>query len=212
MLRSRLPNVSAGGDYGKGLFDREMGPLQSQLHQGEYALLKLAPMLESEFVQISKRGEVIDVHNQVQTVIVGVACTCPNMLIPNVLLLARPIFPPEETPRKRKSLLRHRPPAKRFELTRLLPLHFVKISVHNAEKKQLRFKLASGRTFYLQLCLQPGVREDVFALWVKVVNMLRPPSDSALELHSRAKEPREHGEAPPRRPQVRCFCLCSCRQ
>ncbi|XP_061448097.1 Golgi-associated RAB2 interactor protein 6-like [Rhineura floridana] len=199
MLRSRLPNVSAGGDYGKGLFNREMGPLQSQLHQGEYALLKLAPMLESDFVQISKREEVIDVHNQVQTVTVGVACTSPNLLVPNVLLLARPIFPPEEAAPKFKSLFHQSSSMLRFELTRLLPLSFVKISLHNPEKKQLRFKLASGRTFYLQLCPQPGTKEDVFKLWVKVVNMLRPPSDQRSKLHSNAKDPGVCGEAPPQR-------------
>ncbi|KAH0626827.1 hypothetical protein JD844_002070 [Phrynosoma platyrhinos] len=201
MLRSRLPNVSVRGNNSKGLFDREMGPLQSQLCQGEYALLKLAPMLESEFVQISKRGEVIDVHNQVQTVTVGVACTSPNLMVPNVLLLARPILSSDEPLPKLKSLLHHRTPAKKFELTRLLPLSFVKISVHNAEKKQLRFKLASGRTFYLQLCPQPGVQEDVFGLWVKVVNMLRPPSDTRFELRRKVKDPGGQGELPPQKPQ-----------
>uniref|UniRef100_A0A8D0AZX6 Golgi associated RAB2 interactor protein-like Rab2B-binding domain-containing protein n=1 Tax=Salvator merianae TaxID=96440 RepID=A0A8D0AZX6_SALMN len=177
-----------------------MGPLQSQLRQGEYALLKLAPMLESEFVQINKQGELVDVHKQVQTVIVGIACTCPNLLVPNVLLLARPIFPPEESFPKLKSLLHKRPPAKKFELTRLLPLRFVKISVHNMEKKQLRFKLASGRTFYLQLCPQHGSKEDVFRLWVKAVHMLRPPSEIRTEVQSQVQDPRGRGEAPPRAP------------
>ncbi|XP_053218093.1 Golgi-associated RAB2 interactor protein 3-like [Podarcis raffonei] len=194
-LRSQLPSVSAGGDYGKGLFNREMGPLQSQLSQGEYALLRLAPMLESDFVQINKRGEVIDVHNQVQTVTVGVACTSSSMTVPNVLLLARPTCPPKETPQKFKTLLRQSSSSLGLELTRLIPLHFVKISLHNAEKKQLRFKLASGRTFYLQLCPQPGAKEDVFKLWVKVVNMLRPPSDQGPLLHSKSEDPGGSGEA-----------------
>nr|XP_034991054.1 protein FAM71B-like [Zootoca vivipara] len=194
-LKSQLSSVSAGGDYGKGLFNREMGPLQSQLSQGEYALLKLAPMLESDFVQINKRGEVIDVHNQVQTVTVGVACTSSSMTVPNVLLLARPTCPPEEKPQKFKKLLRQSSSSLGLELTRLIPLHFVKISLHNAEKKQLRFKLASGRTFYLQLCPQPGMKEDVFKLWVKVVNMLRPPSDQGPLLHSKSEDPGGSGEA-----------------
>ncbi|XP_077774422.1 Golgi-associated RAB2 interactor protein 4-like [Podarcis muralis] len=201
-VRSQLPSVSAGGDYGKGLFNREMGPLQSQLSQGEYALLRLAPMLESDFVQINKRGEVIDVHNQVQTVTVGVACTSSSMTVPNVLLLARPTCLPEETPQKFKTLLRQSSSSLGLELTRLIPLHFVKISLHNAEKKQLRFKLASGRTFYLQLCPQPGAKEDVFKLWVKVVNMLRPPSDQGPLLHSKSEDPGGSGEALTDRPQL----------
>ncbi|KAM6453371.1 Golgi-associated RAB2 interactor protein 4-like [Liasis olivaceus] len=154
-------------------------------------------MLESDFVQISKRGEVIDVHNQVQTVTVAVACTSPSLLVPNVLLLARPIFPPEEPPPKLKSFVHPRLPAKRYELTRLFPLCLVRISLHNPEKKQLRFKLASGRTFYLQLCPQPGTQEDVFGLWVKVVNMLRPPSELSTKSHSRVKDLGRHDSSTP---------------
>uniref|UniRef100_G1KUH8 Golgi associated RAB2 interactor protein-like Rab2B-binding domain-containing protein n=1 Tax=Anolis carolinensis TaxID=28377 RepID=G1KUH8_ANOCA len=172
-----------------GLFNREMGPLQRQLQQGEYSLLKFAPMLESEFLQINKRGDITDVHNELQTVTVGVACTSPNFPGPNVLLLARPVLSPEERPQKLNTLRRRRAPAKKLELTRLLPLSFVKISVHNAEKQQLRFKLASGRTFYLQLCPQLGAQDDVFELWVKVINMVRPPSTSKLELQGRIKDP-----------------------
>ncbi|XP_034271607.1 Golgi-associated RAB2B interactor protein 3-like isoform X2 [Pantherophis guttatus] len=188
MLRSRLPSVSAGGIYGKGLFGREMGPLQDQLRHGEYDLLKFAPMLESDFVQISKRGEVIDVHNQIQTVTVAVACTSPSLLVPNVLLLARPLFPPEEPPTKLKSFFHPRHPAKRYELTR--------ISIHNPEKKQLRFKLASGRTFYLQLCPQPSTQEDIFGLWIKVVNMLRPPSDLSIKSHRKTKHETSKSKSP----------------
>nr|XP_020641287.1 protein FAM71B-like [Pogona vitticeps]XP_020641288.1 protein FAM71B-like [Pogona vitticeps]XP_020641289.1 protein FAM71B-like [Pogona vitticeps] len=198
MLRSQPPNISTRGNYGKGLFDQEMGPLQRQLSHGEYNLLRFAPMLESEFLQINKRGEVIDVHNQVETVTVAMACTSPNLQLPNVLLLARPIFP--AVPILKYKHLRSRP-TKKLELTRLLPLHFVKISVHNHEKKQLRFKLASGRTFYLQLSPQPGLQEDTFGLWVKVINMLGPPSVSTSELQSNVEEPAVPAELPPQKPQ-----------
>ncbi|KAL7977128.1 hypothetical protein Chor_009077 [Crotalus horridus] len=211
-----MPSVSAGGDYGKGLFGREMGPLQDQLCHGEYDLLKCAPMLESDFVQISKRGEMIDVHNQIQTVTVAVACTSPSLLVPNVLLLARPLFPPEEPPPKLKSFFHPRHPAKRYELTsykyekvvyipcplssspscRLFPLCLVRISIHNPEKQQLRFKLASGRTFYLQLCPQPGTQEDIFSLWVKVVNMLRSPLDLSIKSHHKTKHETSRSKSP----------------
>lgn len=205
MIGTRTSSFSAGG---KGLFNREIGPLQSQLHLGEYDLLRLAPMLESDFVQVSKRGEVIDVHNQVQTVTVGVACTSAIHMVPNVLVLARPIIPRKESHPKLKSLLRHHTPPKRFELTRLLPLRFVKISIHNLEKKQLRFKLASGRTFYLQLSPQLGQQEDLFPLWVKVVQMLRPPSETPSVLPESIRDMREREEAPARKaPSITLFNL-----
>ncbi|KAJ6651050.1 hypothetical protein lerEdw1_001151 [Lerista edwardsae] len=158
-------------------------------------------------MKVSKRGEVIDVHNQVQTVTVGVACTSAIHMVPNVLVLARPIIPRKETHPKLKSLLRHHPPPKRFELTRLLPLRFVKISIHNLEKKQLRFKLASGRTFYLQLSPQPGQQEDLFPLWVKVVQMLRPPSETPSVLPETIRDI-PHEEAPAHKtPSITMFNL-----
>ncbi|XP_070584380.1 Golgi-associated RAB2 interactor protein 6-like [Erythrolamprus reginae] len=196
MLRSRLSSVSSAGDYGKGLFGGKMGPLQKQLWHGEYDLLKFAPMLESDFVQINKRGEVIDVHNQIQTMTVAVACTSPSLLVPNVLLLARPLFPLEESLPKIKSLFHPRHPVKKYELTRLFPLCLVRISVHNPKKMQLRFKLASGRTFYLQLCPQPNAQEDIFGLWIKVVNMLRPPLDLNIKSHRKAKREAARPKSP----------------
>uniref|UniRef100_G1KXV8 Golgi associated RAB2 interactor protein-like Rab2B-binding domain-containing protein n=1 Tax=Anolis carolinensis TaxID=28377 RepID=G1KXV8_ANOCA len=183
MSQSKRSNASVGGIPVRGLFNREMGPLQRQLQQGEYSLLRFAPMLENEFLQINKRGDVADVHNERQTVTIALACTNPNFPGPNVLLLARRVLSPEEQHKLCFSFLLS------FCLFRLLPLTFVNISVHNAEKEQLRFKLASGRNFYLQLCHQLGVQEDVFKLWVKVINMLQPPSASRLELQGKIKDP-----------------------
>ncbi|XP_015270858.1 PREDICTED: protein FAM71C-like [Gekko japonicus] len=191
---SQLPSFLARGDHGKGLFNRQMGPLQRHLHHGEYDLLKLAPMLESEFLQVNKRGEVIDVHNQVEPMTVAVACTILLRETPDVLLLARTVHPSEENLPPLKNLLYHYPPPKTYELTRLLPLRFVKIMVHNARKKQLRFKLASGRAFYLQLCSPPDQREDLFELWVRVVNLLHPPSEQRLETQAKIRDPEGHTE------------------
>ncbi|KAL8175997.1 UNVERIFIED_CONTAM: hypothetical protein K2H54_017166 [Gekko kuhli] len=75
--------------------------------------------------------------------------------------------------------------------------------VHNARRKQLRFKLASGRAFYLRLCSPPDQREDLFDLWVKVVNMLYPPSEQRLETQAKIGEPggRREDTAPAQRPE-----------
>ncbi|KAF7239141.1 Protein FAM71B [Varanus komodoensis] len=181
----------------KGFFTRKMGPLQRQLRQGEYGLFKFSPMFESDFVQISKQGGPIEIHNQEQIVTVGITSTNPLLLIPNVLLLARPTVSPEEQATKPKSRLRHHPRV-RFELTRLFPLRFVKITVHNAERQQLRFKLASGRTFYLQLCSESDRREELFDAWVRIVQLLRPPSDGVLEEQKeKAKKLKGSGSASP---------------
>ncbi|CAI5790237.1 DUF3699 domain-containing protein [Podarcis lilfordi] len=179
-----MPGTEAS--HGKTFFTRKMGPLQRQLRQGEYGMFQFSPMFESDFIQISKQGGPVEIHNQEHIVTLGITSTSPVLLIPNVLLLARPIAPSEEHTTKAKSIF-HRHPPPRYELTRLFPLRYVKISIHNAEKKQLRFKLVSGRTFYLQLC-ESDKRGDLFDAWVRIVQMLRPPSEENLDEHPKKKK------------------------
>ncbi|XP_008061175.1 protein FAM71B [Carlito syrichta] len=177
---SLLPYYTANNYQSMGVFNTSMGDLQRQLYKGgEYDIFKYAPMFESDFIQISKKGEVIDVHNRVRMVTVGIACTSPILPLPDVMLLARPAKVCEEHARQVWSAKgRGRRPAKMLELTRLLPLKFVKISIHDREKQQLRLKLATGRTFYLQLCPSSDTREDLFSYWEKLVYLLRPPVEN----------------------------------
>ncbi|XP_006864019.1 PREDICTED: protein FAM71B [Chrysochloris asiatica] len=175
-----LPYYTAHSCRSMGVFNTSMGDLQRQLYKGgEYDIFKYAPMFESDFIQISKKGEVIDVHNRVRMVTVGIASTSPILPLPDVMLLARPVKAYQEPdgygqPIKGKG----RKASKTLELTRLLPLKFVKISIHDREKQQLRLKLATGRTFYLQLCPSSDAREDLFCYWEKLVYLLRPPVES----------------------------------
>nr|XP_004657361.2 protein FAM71B [Jaculus jaculus] len=175
-----LPYYTAHSYRSVGVFNTSMGNLQRQLYKGgEYEIFKYAPMFESDFIQISKKGEVIDVHNRVRMVTVCIASTSPILPLPDVMLLARPAKVCEPlAPRGRRVKARVRKPAKTLELTRLFPLKFVKISIHDREKQQLRLKLATGRTFYLQLCPSSDEREDLFCYWEKLVYLLRPPVDS----------------------------------
>ncbi|KAM9694960.1 Golgi-associated RAB2 interactor protein 3 [Trichechus inunguis] len=175
-----LPYYTTHSYRSTGVFNTSMGDLQRQLYKGgEYDIFKYAPMFESDFIQISKKGEVIDVHNRVRMVTVGIASTSPILPLPDVMLLARPARVCEEhAGYGRPTKGRGRKAAKTLELTRLLPLKFVKISIHDREKQQLRLKLATGRTFYLQLCPSSDAREDLFCYWEKLVYLLRPPVES----------------------------------
>ncbi|XP_058162310.1 Golgi-associated RAB2 interactor protein 3-like [Dasypus novemcinctus] len=175
-----LPYYTAHGYRSTGVFSTSMGNLQQQLYKGgEYDIFKYAPMFESDFIQISKKGEVTDVHNRVRMVTVGIASTSPILPLPDVMLLARPVKACEEHSVPDRIIKRRgRKATKNLELTRLLPLKFVKISVHNRDKQQLRVKLATGRTFYLQLCPSSDAREDLFSYWEKLIYLLRPPVES----------------------------------
>ncbi|XP_012886329.1 PREDICTED: protein FAM71B [Dipodomys ordii] len=172
------PYYTAHSYRSMGVLNTSMGELQRQLYKGgEYDIFKYAPMFESDFIQISKKGEVIDVHNRVRMVTVCIASTSPILPLPDVMLLARPAKVCEEHVRRNR-ITGRRKPSKTLELTRLLPLKFVKISIHDRDKQQLRLKLATGRTFYLQLCPSSDAREDLFSYWEKLVYLLRPPVES----------------------------------
>ncbi|XP_036705027.1 LOW QUALITY PROTEIN: protein FAM71B [Balaenoptera musculus] len=175
-----LPHYTANSSRSVGVFSTSMGDLQRQLYKGgEYDIFRYAPMFESDFIQISKKGEVIDVHNRVRMVTVGTRIHQPPPPTTDVMLLARPTkFCEEHVRYARITKGRGHKPAKTLELTRLLPLKFVKISIHDREKQHLRLKLATGRTFYLQLCPSSDAREDLFFYWEKLVYLLRPPVES----------------------------------
>ena len=62
-----------------GMFNTSMGKLQHHLYKREYTILKYAPMFESDFIQVGKKGEVTDdVHNRARMVTVGIIRTTPT--------------------------------------------------------------------------------------------------------------------------------------
>ncbi|XP_021108292.1 protein FAM71A, partial [Heterocephalus glaber] len=151
-----------------------MGKLQRELRKGKYHMFRSAPIFESDFVQITKRGKLTDMQNRGHFVTVGVTCTSPILPIPDVMLLARQATSCDSQAPKRKNRKAEEP----LELTRLIPLKFVQISVHDLEKQQLRLKLATGRSFYLQLCAPLDAREDLFTSWERLIYLLQLPFES----------------------------------
>ncbi|XP_006895631.1 PREDICTED: protein FAM71B-like [Elephantulus edwardii] len=178
-----LPYYTASSSCSMGVFSTSMGDLQRHLYKGgEYDMFKYAPVFESNFIQISKKGEVIDVHKRFQMVTVGIASTSPVLPLPDVMLVARPArvygnHKGYSRPTKRRG----RKATETLELTRLLPLKFVRISLHDREKQQLRLKLATGRTFYLQLCPSSDAHQELFCCWEKLVLLLRPRMESSTQ-------------------------------
>ncbi|XP_060112445.1 Golgi-associated RAB2 interactor protein 6-like [Heteronotia binoei] len=170
----------------KDFCNTRIGPLQRQLWKGEYGLFKYSPMLESDFVQISKQGGPIEVTTEEQIMTVGISFTSPVLRIPDVLLVARPIYLSED-PTLPHDTKFHPGRKVKYELSRLFPLRLVKISIHNAEKQQLRFKLVSGRTFYLQLCPELDRGDRLFDSWIRIIQLLWPPPETNLEKNKAIK-------------------------
>ncbi|XP_033706535.1 Golgi-associated RAB2 interactor protein 4-like [Tursiops truncatus] len=173
---SLLPYHTAQSSTGVGLFNTTTGKLQQQLRNGEYDIFKDAQIFESDFIQITKRGDLTDVHNCVCMVTVGIACSSPVLPLPDTMLLAQWATGCEEhAEHSQVAKGKSHEAAKTLELTRLLPLKLVSISTHNREKQQLRVKFATGRSWYLQLCAPLDAQEDLFTSWEELIYLLRPP-------------------------------------
>ncbi|KAK2501852.1 hypothetical protein MC885_020492 [Smutsia gigantea] len=167
------------------MFNTAMGKLQQQLQKGEYDIFKSVPMFESDFLQITKQGELTDTHKCAQITTVGIAKTNPFDPTPDVMLLAQPVPGCKQhvgCGQVTKGKGNKAPTT--LELTRLLPLNLVKISVHKRDKHQLRLKLATGCSYYLQLCAPPGKQEDLFACWEDLIDLLRPPVEADSSTHA----------------------------
>ncbi|XP_011230446.2 protein FAM71D [Ailuropoda melanoleuca] len=161
---------------------QDPGDLQNMLDGGEYAPFVSPPILESNFIQVNRRGESIYLHNRANWVTVGICSSSETHKTPNVMLLAH------LTPKAQKdteplfqSLLTS-PSPENLVLTRFLPLQFVTLSVHDAENMRLKVKLVSGRAYYLQLCA-PACRQDtLFCRWVELISLLNEEKAKASKL------------------------------
>uniref|UniRef100_A0A2K6ER37 Golgi associated RAB2 interactor family member 2 n=1 Tax=Propithecus coquereli TaxID=379532 RepID=A0A2K6ER37_PROCO len=148
------------------------GDLQNMLDGGEYALFVSPPMLESNFIQVNRRGESIYLHNRANWVTVGICSSSSTHKTPSVMLLAH-LTPTvaKDTEPLFKSLLTSCCTEK-LVLTRFLPLQFVTLSVHDAENMRLKVKLVSGRAYYLQLCAPAYNQDTEFSQWVNLISLL----------------------------------------
>ncbi|XP_024054369.1 protein FAM71D [Terrapene carolina triunguis] len=155
-----------------------MGDLQRVLSKGEYAPFTSAPMFESNFVQVNRRGEPIYVHNRPNCVTVGICASSPSLSLPNVMLLAHRVpTSSQEAVSKPWKASKQPSSMEQLVLSRFFPLKFVEITVHNAEKRRLKLKLASGRSFYLELCAPPDKQCLLFRQWLQLISLLKRPQD-----------------------------------
>ncbi|XP_046537864.1 Golgi-associated RAB2 interactor protein 5A isoform X1 [Equus quagga] len=125
------------------------GRLQRHL-SGEFYQLRDFPIFESNFVQVTRLGEVAN------KVTMGVAASSPALELPDLLLLAGPT--------KENG---------RLQLFGLFPLQFVQLFVHDESRWQLKVKFRTGRAFYLQLRAPPETRDREFGQWVRLLYRLR---------------------------------------
>nr|XP_058915560.1 Golgi-associated RAB2 interactor protein 2 isoform X1 [Kogia breviceps] len=161
---------------------KDPGELQNMLDEGEYAPFISPPILESNFIQVNRRGESIYLHNRANWVTVGICFSSPTLKTPNVMLLAHltPAAQKDSEP-PFKSLLTS-PSPENLVLTRFLPLQFVTLSVHDAENMRIKVKLVSGQAYYLQLCAPACKQDTLFCQWVKLISLLNEEKAKASKV------------------------------
>ncbi|XP_057602502.1 Golgi-associated RAB2 interactor protein 2-like [Hippopotamus amphibius kiboko] len=138
------------------------GELQNMLDRGEYAPFVPPPILESNFIQVNRRGESIYLHNRANWVTVGICSSSPTLKTPNVMLLAHltPATQKDSEPLF-KSLLTS-PSPENLVLTRFLPLQFVTLSVHDAENMRIKVKLEKMENILKSGCLRDTKSKNEF--------------------------------------------------
>ncbi|XP_053239794.1 uncharacterized protein LOC128411471 isoform X1 [Podarcis raffonei] len=145
--------------------------LQKYLGKGEYPNFRSVAMFESSFFQVTKRGRQIFMHNQCNEAIIGIASTNIKLPLPTLMFIARPVIAGQVSSEDTEEPM----------LTRLIPLRYVRISIHDPEKRIIKIKLINGRTYYLRFHATNEEEEPVFDRWLSLVYLLQHPPPCYLK-------------------------------
>ncbi|XP_060104393.1 Golgi-associated RAB2 interactor protein 5B-like [Heteronotia binoei] len=155
--------------------------LQQYLGNGEYPLFQSIAMFESSFIQVTRKGKQVFIHNNCNQAIVGIATTNPKLPLPNIMFIARPGVGRVSSGQHREELM----------LTRLIPLKFVRISIHDSEKQLIKIKLINRRSYYLQLYSSTEDVKALFDCWLSLIRLLHHPPRSYLRPYTKSHTTRE---------------------
>ncbi|KAF0883607.1 F71E2 protein, partial [Crocuta crocuta] len=187
-----------------------LGELQKTLQKGEYLPLRPLPMFESNFVQVTNRGAPVYVHHRTNRVTMGVAASQPGLLLPDILLIAQPpegregrecsslvltrcLPPPHLLPTPSHFLLQHLSPAS----PRMLPLHLLRLYVHDLSSWRLKLRLVTGRYYYLELDAAGDEAGFLFDRWLRLIHLLQEPATTWVPRTLHAPATDLAGAAPP---------------
>ncbi|XP_030072591.1 protein FAM71F1-like, partial [Microcaecilia unicolor] len=141
----------------------ENGDLYQLLRTQDYNLFSNSAMLESDFLQVTQSGAMVHIQNTPTYVTLGITSSVPCLPLPNLLLIARTKVICERSTAKAQSV-------HAMELKRLLPLRYVKLTIHNKGHRLLKLRTVSQKKYYLQL--RQKYSDQVFQLWTRMVHIL----------------------------------------
>ncbi|XP_042779883.1 protein FAM71F1 isoform X2 [Panthera leo] len=163
-VRGLLP-VDGEPNPGVGLGVEE-GLLCQMVHSPEFNLFPDSVVFESNFVQVKKGRNWIDIYKASNTMAVGVTSSVPCLPLPNILLMASVKW------HQGQSQTWNRPSkAPNIILKRILPLKFVELEVCDRLQRILRLRTVTEKIYYLRL--HPDHPETVFHFWIRLVQILQ---------------------------------------
>ncbi|XP_045434623.1 protein FAM71F1 [Pipistrellus kuhlii] len=144
----------------------EEGLLCQMVHSPEFNLFPDSVVFESNFVQVKKDGNWIDIYKASYTMALGVTSSVPCLPLPNILLMARVKW------HRGQSQTWNRPStAPNIILKRILPLKFVELQVCDQLQRILRLRTVTEKIYYLRL--HSDHPETVFHFWIRLVQILQ---------------------------------------
>ncbi|XP_051890099.1 Golgi-associated RAB2 interactor protein 1A-like [Pristis pectinata] len=66
----------------------EGGSLHKLLRSREYNLFAQSAVFESDFIQVTRRGNLVDIHNIPTLLTLGITASVPFLPLPNILIIA----------------------------------------------------------------------------------------------------------------------------
>ncbi|KAM5205259.1 Golgi-associated RAB2 interactor protein 1A isoform 3-T3 [Hipposideros larvatus] len=144
----------------------EDGLLCKLIRSPEFNLFPDSVMFESNFIQVTKSGNWMDVCEGPTTVILGVTSSVPSLPLPNVLLMANVTWPPGQF-----STWRRPGCTPVITLRRILPLKYVELKICDQLQRILRVRTVTEKIYYLKL--HEKHPEAVFQFWVRLVKILQ---------------------------------------
>ncbi|XP_029811391.1 protein FAM71F1 isoform X2 [Suricata suricatta] len=162
-VRGLLP-VDGEPNPGVGLGVEE-GLLCQMVHSPEFNLFPDSVVFESNFVQVKKGRNWVDIYKASNTMAVGVTSSVPCLPLPNILLMASVKW------HQGQSQTWNRPSkAPKIILKRILPLKFVELQVCDRLQRILQLRTVTEKIYYLRL--HPDHPETVFHFWIRLVQIL----------------------------------------
>uniref|UniRef100_A0A8C5KEJ3 Golgi associated RAB2 interactor 1B n=1 Tax=Jaculus jaculus TaxID=51337 RepID=A0A8C5KEJ3_JACJA len=172
-----FPSLNAWGKF-RGLLpvDREPNPgvglgveeglLCQMVHSQEFNLFPNSAVFESNFVQVKKGRNWIEIYKASNTMALGVTSSVPCLPLPNILLMARVKW------HQGQSQTWNRPStAPHIILKRILPLKFVELRICDRIERVLRLRTLTEKIYYLKL--HPDHPQTVFHFWMRLVQILQ---------------------------------------